>query len=380
MQNKLNKYICFIIFPILLIPIPKANSLPSDINQKEIEKTKISISENETDTNYLQSEYLLGPSDEIYIKFEGIDIFSRKYSVDPEGFLNLPELDRFFVNGLTTKETKRKLQQEYSKYIFEPNIKISIITYRPISFYIFGEVKSPGLYSFTSNSNEVSNNPINDVYYQIGLERAKNDQGRATPPKLFNALQIARGVTNYADLSKIEVVRNNSISNGGGKIKAKINLLNLILDGDQTPNIRVFDGDSIFIPKNNNPIKSQIIAINQSNINPDIITVYITGNVVRGGAITLKKGSSLVQAIASSGGKKLMTGNVEFLRFNEYGVSKKYKFRYDGKAEINTKKNPILSQGDIINVNRTLLGKTTEIINEFSNPIISGLGIYSIFD
>ena len=34
-----------------------------------------------------------------------------------------------------------------------------------------------------------------------------------------------------------------------------------------------------------------------------------------------------------------MTGNVEFLRFNEYGVSKKYKFKYDEKAEINTKKN-----------------------------------------
>ena len=38
-----------------------------------------------------------------------------------------------------------------------------------------------------------------------------------------------------------------------------------------------------------------------------------------------------------------MTGNVEFLRFNEYGVSKKYKFKYDEKAEINTKSNTDLA-------------------------------------
>ena len=53
------------------------------------------------------------------------------------------------------------------------------------------------------------------------------------------------------------------------KIKAEINLLNLIINGDQTPNIRIFDGDSIFIPKNDNPIKDQIVAINKTNINPD---------------------------------------------------------------------------------------------------------------
>ena len=72
------------------------------------------------------------------------------------------------------------------------------------------------------------------------------------------------------------------------------------------------------------------------------MTVFVTGNVVRQGPIKISKGSSLIQAIATSGGKKLLTGNIEFLRFNDDGSSKFDSFRYDPKAPINTRKNPIL--------------------------------------
>ena len=87
----------------------------------------------------------------------------------------------------------------------------------------------------------------------------------------------------------------------------------------------------------------------------------------------------MIQAIASTGGKKVLTGNIEFLRFNDDGEFSKYSFRYDPKAKINTLKNPILMEGDIINVRKTLFGKTAEILNEVSSPILSGFGIYSIF-
>ena len=40
----------------------------------------------------------------------------------------------------------------------------------------------------------------------------------------------------------------------------------------------------------------------------------------------------------------------------------------------------ILMNGDIINVNRTLLGTSTEILKEVSNPILSGYGLYKIFN
>ena len=35
--------------------------------------------------------------------------------------------------------------------------------------------------------------------------------------------------------------------------------------------------------------------------------------------------------------------------------------------------------GDVINVRRTILGRSTEILREVSNPILSGYGLYNIF-
>ena len=154
------------------------------------------------------------------------------------------------------------------------------------------------------------------------------------------------------------------------------------LSGENTlyNDYRIFDGDNIIIPKSNKVIKEQILAINKTNISPENIIVYVNGNVENSGPATLRKGSSLIQAIASTGGKKLMTGKVEFIRFNDNGTTIRRKFRYNQNAEINSTMNPILMDGDIINVNKTILGTTTEVIGEVSSPLLSGYGIYSLFN
>ena len=36
--------------------------------------------------------------------------------------------------------------------------------------------------------------------------------------------------------------------------------------------------------------------------------------------------------------------------------------------------------GDVINVNRTVLGNAAEVINEFRSPILSGYGLYRLFN
>ena len=56
--------------------------------------------------------------------------------------------------------------------------------------------------------------------------------------------------------------------------------------------------DYIFVPKSENVIKDQIIQINKTNLNPGVMTVYMTGNIPKNGQTELKKGTSLVQAIA----------------------------------------------------------------------------------
>ena len=358
----------------------------------KFEENKSSLISKNFDTNKKRSQYIIGPGDVIFIKFFGADFFSAPYLVNNEGYIdNLPEIESLFVDGYSILELEKILINKYEKYLFDPLINISINKYRPISVYIRGEVKRPGLYKFDGTSNKMSQN-INppEMSQNINPLAGYDLKGSTSKymtqelesfelTKLFDLIKKANGVTNYADLSKILLLRNNSKGQGGGKLKAELNLLTLLENGDQSQNIRLMDGDSIFINKGEKMLKEQILSINKSNISPENITVFITGNVFKPGPVVLQQGASLLQAVASTGGKKLWTGNVEFIRFNEDGTNLKNSFRYDANAPINTTRNPILMSGDIINIRKTILGQSSNIIGEISSPVIGGYGLYKIF-
>ena len=131
--------------------------------------------------------------------------------INNEGNLSLPEINKFYAEGLTIKELEQELNKEYENFIIDPNITINIIRYRPIKVYLSGEVKNPGLYNFKNGSRSSSQSSQNKV-------------------TLFDAIQMAGGVSNNSDLSKIKIKRINSQKQGGGKIQASINLHSLIIE------------------------------------------------------------------------------------------------------------------------------------------------------
>lgn len=327
------------------------------------------------------NEYILGPGDLIFLNFTGAPFLSSTFSVNQEGEINIPELNLVSVSGFTIKELEQLLKDKYKDYIYDPEVKISLLKYRPLQIYIAGEVKRPGVYDFEASF--INNNFPGD-YKDIPKTRVGNIYDAALPFKfhrLDDVFRKAKGITNNADLSKIVVIRANSFSRGGGKIKNQINFLDLIINGDLSKNIRVLDGDTIIVPKSNKKIKDQILSFNKSNLSPDVIEVFVVGNIdnTSKGIITLPQGTSLNQAIAASGGKQLLTGNIEFIRFDEKGSKIRRLFKYDPNAPIESKENPLLLEGDIINVQRSLLGKTTKVLGEITSPLTSGFFIYNIF-
>lgn len=327
--------------------------------------------------------YMLGPGDNLLISFYGLSIYDTSVTVSPTGIIKLPEIGRINIEGLTVPELENQLIKKYDEFIFEPKIDIHIAKYRPITVFIKGEVEKKGLYTFNSVSvgeKQRLNKPYLDSTESINEVNRRNFESGETFPKLFDVIKNARGFTNYADISKIEVIRKNNNSNGGGLIKTDLDFIKFLRDGDQSQNLRIYDGDIINIPKSEKIIKDQILIATSTNISPDLISVYITGNVVKPGRTVLQRGSTLVEAIATSGGKKLLTGKIEFLRFNDEGDLTKRKFYFDQKAMANSKVNPILRNGDIINVNKTLLGSTTTVLKEVTTPILSGIGLYKLFE
>ena len=154
----------------------------------------------------------------------------------------------------------------------------------------------------------------------------------------------------------------------------------MIMKGDQSQNIRIFDGDTIRIEKSESILKEQFAKARNSNLTPDFMRVYVSGNVFNPGEVIIPKGSGLNQAIAMSGGTRILSGKIEFLRFNDLGETEKSSFKYQPNARINTKRNPILMEGDIVHINDSLFSKTSKAITVLVDPILRTYGLYSIFD
>ena len=326
----------------------------------------------------LKSQYLLGPGDSFVVIFKGLPIFTDEFSVSREGQTFFPEIGILNVEGITASELKKILLEKFQNSITNPEIEVLVTKYRPVNFTLIGEVQKPGLYTMNYEVNEVGsmgrkNLAMEEAFtnYQIPFSKI---------PRLFDAIKLGEGFTEYANLSEIKLVRKNSKSQGGGKISTELNLITLLEEGDISQNIAIQDGDTIFVRKDIKPIVNQLNAIYRSNLMPEKIKVFVNGNVKEPGAILLEKGSSLLEAIASAGGQQNNTGKIEFIRLKQKERNDKRVFKFDSMSKKGSRSNPLLISGDIIYVRKNILGKTTSALEEISNPLFSGYGLIKIFD
>lgn len=98
------------------------------------------------------SPYRLGPDDVLQIITRNHEEFSGKFVVDPYGKILIPTLGEIKVEDLNREELVKKLKDEISKYVEEPNVLVSIIQYRSRVVFILGEVSSPGKYPIEGDS------------------------------------------------------------------------------------------------------------------------------------------------------------------------------------------------------------------------------------
>ena len=133
----------------------------------------------------------------------------------------------------------------------------------------------------TQNQDFTKNPVIKDIFSAETLSEDNfysNQSDLFTPspyPTVYDAISRSGGITNYSNLSQIEIIRKNPISNGGGKIKAEINLLSLFENFDTSQNIRLYDGDIVNISKSTETSLGQISKAIKSNLNPKFINVIV---------------------------------------------------------------------------------------------------------
>ena len=114
--------IIFILFNSIIIN-PISFAIENNKNTIFLEQNKNKANESEFSSNYI-----LGPGDVLDITFLGLDIFNGKYPINPEGSINLPELNSYIAEGKTVKEINEELEFLYKEFIIKPEILIFITT------------------------------------------------------------------------------------------------------------------------------------------------------------------------------------------------------------------------------------------------------------
>ena len=156
------------------------------------------LSENQS-VNYVNErsiDYKLQPGDNLYIRFVNIvdqggtsslngefsrtsssdaSIYLQSYTIDEEGFIELPLIGKIEVRNLTVDEAKALLQNELDKYINQTTIIVKLSNF---NLTVLGEVKNPGMYKV----------------YQSQIN-------------LFEAMALAGNVTNFAKNSAVKIIR-----------------------------------------------------------------------------------------------------------------------------------------------------------------------------
>ena len=395
-------------------------SLPSAVAQQQLQET-LELRESVTETVAItspgqapaqrpiptapiQAAYILGPGDAVVVELLDVPEYSGVFTIGPDGTLYLPRLRSLFVEGLTVEELRYFLTQQFSAYVRDPQVFVSPAAYRPIRVYIGGEVHRPGYYYLSGQQGAVGaekpgsaaqSSSINLSTGSIGTssDLGSNPSSQLGPqiegvqigrglrlPTVFDALRTAGGVTPFSKLSEVSVTRKRPLSSGGGKMRTQLNFLELITDGNESQNIRLFDGDTVVVARSPKELREQIIKAGQTNLSRDFLQVFVTGRVRDPGSKVLPQGASLDQALAASGGQKLLRGRVEFIRFNRDGTTDKRKFFLGGENPAGSYKNPILMAGDVVRVNESPLSATVSILNEITGPAVGIYSVYTLFN
>ncbi len=166
------------------------------------------------------SDYVVGPNDVILVTVSGHPEFSvqvrasgeivRGSRVDGTGHIQLPILGLVHVAGMTLPQIRSHIQGLLMQYLQEPSVVVEVLNYQSQPLYLLGQFKNTG------------------TFY---MDR---------PLNLLQGISLGGGYGPTADLRSAHVVRDRRI--------LPVDVYELLTKADQTQNIWLKPGDTIFIP------------------------------------------------------------------------------------------------------------------------------------
>lgn len=205
--------------------------------------------------------YRLGPGDKVKVEIAEVPDFSREYQVLVDGSLNLPLAGNVPVQGMTLTQAENAIATAYIPFLQLPYVSVSLVSPRPIRFAVAGEVNRPGPYTIEPKAGEQF-------------------------PSVTQALELAGGITQTANLRLVEIRRRD----GAGNWRSiPVNLWALLQAGDLSQDKTLRDGDTLFIPPTTLTLAEsrQLSAASFYKDRTQPINIAVVGEVARPGPYTV---------------------------------------------------------------------------------------------
>ena len=202
----------------------------------------------------VDASYRLGPGDRLVLILTGDVEASYALDVTREGFVLVPQVGQLYVNNLTLGQLEdllyTRLGRAYSGISRSPSastrFSVSVSGLRSNQVYVTGDVAAPGSYRISSTGTALT------------------------------ALYAAGGPSSNGSLRRVEVRR-------AGELVATLDVYDYLLRGDPGGDIRLQNGDVVFVPVNGSRVR-------------------VLGEVVRPATYELLPGETLRDLIRSAGG------------------------------------------------------------------------------
>lgn len=155
------------------------------------------------------NKYTIGSEDVLYIQVWKEPDFTRQVAVRPDGKITMPLIGDVQASGLTPLALTADLKDKVGKYVQSPEVTVTVMDVRSRKYYIDGEVGRPGQFQLV------------------------------TPTRVLEALSMAGGFREFANKSKITILR--------GSKTFKFNYNEVIRGKHLEQNIFLESGDHIIV-------------------------------------------------------------------------------------------------------------------------------------
>ena len=154
--------------------------------------------------------YRLGPGDAVFIDIYGASQKSIQSTVSPDGDINIEGFGPIQVSGLTIAQANQRLRAQLGARYSSSKVRLTLGQSRTITVNVMGEVRAPGTYTVSAFAS------------------------------VFHALYMAGGTNDLGTLREIKIYRNN-------RLISQADVYDYILNGKMTGNVRLTDGDVIYV-------------------------------------------------------------------------------------------------------------------------------------